>query len=181
MQNKNNLMELVFMKPIVHGKVILITFFIIIFLITPFAIRAEIKDDKYELIVPKVRFAVVDKTEILNPEQSEEILFVYSDYEDNTSIQLTLLIVNSLDDVSGNEFLDKFSGWAEKRLVIKLILSTKEVMLFGTEPLNNSLEKISKNYQTIFEPYLAKGNIYEAALKGSLEIIKILSPEYNVP
>lgn len=150
------------------------------FLVTS-VIKAEVNNDKYKLVKPKVRFAVVDKTETLTTEQSEDILQVYSDYEDNLSTQMTLLIVNSSDEVSGNDFLAKSSGWAEKRLVISLMLSTKEVRLFWTEALNGSLQGISKNYSAKFEPYLTDGKFYEAALYGSLEIIKILSPEYKVP
>ena len=74
-----------------------------------------------------------------------------------------------------------FAGWAEKRLVISLILSTKEVGLYWTEALNGSLQGVSENYRAKFEPYLTDGKLYEAALYGSLEIIKILSPEYKVP
>jgi hypothetical protein len=160
--------------------ILCISIILLSFLVTS-VIKAGVNDEKDKSIKPKVRFAVVDKTETLTIEQRENILEVYSNYEDNSSIQVALLIVNSPDEASGNRFLADYSGWAEKRLVIRLVKSTKEVGLFGTEVLNNSLQKVSKNYRSKFEPYLSDGKLYEAALYGSLEVIKMLSPDYKLP
>lgn len=128
----------------------------------------------------KVRFPVADKTDILTEEQTEKVYLIYSDFEDYSSIQFSLLIVNSPDDTSGENFLTKYSGQSKQRIVIRLVTSTKEVGLFWTEALNSSLQTISQNYRSKFEPYLSEGKFYEAALYGSLELIKVLSPDYNL-
>ena len=128
----------------------------------------------------KVHFPIVDKVKVLAEEQKEEIFIIYSDYDCYSFIQISLLIVNSPNEVSGENFLTNFSGHSNQRVVIRLVTSTKEVGLFWTEALNGSLEGTSKNYRAKFEPYLTDGKFYEAALYGSLEIIKILSPEYKV-
>ena len=167
------------MIQLVRRKYIIILIFLLNFLVTS-VIKANGNNEKDKSIKPKVRFAVVDKTETLTIEQREKILEVYSNYEDNSSIQLALLIVNLPDESSGEQFLTDYSGWGEKRLVIRLVTSTNEVELFWTEALNNSLQKVSKNYRSQFEPYLSEGKFYETALYGSLGIIKILSPDLSV-
>jgi hypothetical protein len=173
-------MGAIYVHLIQRKYIMLISIILLCFFIT-FFVKADVNNEKDKSIKPKVRFAVVDKTEILTTEQKEEILEVYSNYEDNSSIQIALLIVNSPDEALGNRFLADYSGWAEKRLVIRLVTSKKEVGLFWTEALNNSLQNISTNYRAKFEPYLSEGKLYEAALYGSLEMIKMLSPDYKLP
>jgi hypothetical protein len=140
-------------------------------------IKADDSSKDYQSIEPKVRWAVDDETNTLTIEQQENILEIYSDYEDNSSVQVALLIVDSADALSGNQFLINYSGWLEKRLVIRIVKSNKKVGFFWTSALNGPLKELSEKYSTKFETYLSEGDFYEAVVRGSLELIEELSPK----